>query len=104
VKGAYRLQIRGAAANLATLKLELYFETGIMSIPQIFAGRNTIHFKVRDAASIQRPVTVTYRYQTADGERVHTRTLASADLHANVATYEIDAPGLVRCNSLTIAY
>jgi hypothetical protein len=103
-KGIYRFQIRAPAASLTALKLELYFENGIMSIPQIFAGRNTIHFKVHDAASIKWPISVTYRYQTADGERVHTQALASKDFHGNIATYEIDAPGLVRCNSLTIAY
>jgi len=104
VKGVYHFQIRGPAASLTALKLELYFENGIMSIPQIFAGRNIIHFKVHDVASIKGPLNVTYRYQTADGERVHTHTLASKDFQGNRATYEIDAPGLVRCNSLTIAY
>ena len=104
IKGAYRFQIRGASASLKTLELEVYFENGIMSIPQIFAGRNTIHFKVHDAESILRPMRVTYRYQTADGERVHTQTLAQIDFHGNIATYEIDAPGIERCNSLTIAY
>jgi len=104
VKGVYRFQIRGPAGGLTALRLELYFENGIMSIPQIFAGRNTIHFKVHDAAAIQRSVRVTYRYQTSAGERVHTQDLASRDFHGNMATYEIDAPGLVRCNSLSIAY
>ncbi len=47
---------------------------------------------------------VTYRYQTSAGERVHTQGLASRDFHGNIATYEINAPGLVRCTSLTIAY
>jgi len=104
VKGVYRFQIRGPAAGLTALKLVLYFENGIMSIPQIFAGRNTIHFKVHDAASLKRPVRVTYRYQTSVGERAHTQDLTSKDFHGNIATYEIDAPGRVRCNSLTIAY
>jgi hypothetical protein len=104
VKGVYRFQIRGPAQNLSKLGLELFFENGIMSIPQVFAGRNTIHFKVHDAAAIARPVTVTYRYQTAEGERVHTQDLSQHDFHDNVANYEIDAPGLIRCNSLTIAY
>ena len=104
VKGVYHFQIRGPARSLKALELEVYFENGIMSIPQIFAGRNTIHFKVRDAAAILRPVTVTYRYQTADGERAHTQALARRDFDGKIATYEIDAPGLERCNSLTIAY
>jgi hypothetical protein len=104
LKGVYHFQLRGPAASLGALKLEAHFETGIMSIPQIFAGRNTIRFKVHDAVAIQRPVNVTYRYQTASGERVSTRALASTDFLNNVATYEIDASGLLHCNSLTISY
>jgi len=104
VKGVYRFQIRGAARSLRALELEAYFENGIMSIPQIFSGRNKMHFQVRDATVITRPLTVTYRYQTADGERMHTHRLARSDFSGNVAAYEIDAPGLERCNSLTIAY
>jgi hypothetical protein len=104
LKGVYRFQIRGPAASLKTLHLEAYFENGIMSIPQIFSGRNTIRFKVRDSASIDRHVTVVYRYQTAGGERQHVQNLSRQNFHDNVATYEIDARGLERCNSLTIAY
>ncbi len=104
IHGVYRLQLRSRAGKLHPLRLEMYFETGIMSIPQIFAGRNTINFKVRDAAAIRSPLRVTYRYQTADGERADTHSLQSSDFHGNVATYRIDAPGLTRCNSLTITY
>lgn len=104
IKGVYRFQIRGAARSLRALELEAYFENGIMSILQIFAGRNTMHFQVRDAATITRPIMVTYRYQTADGERIHKRPLARSDFRADIADYEINAPGLERCNSLTIAY
>ncbi len=30
--------------------METSFENGIMSIPRIIAGKNTIHFKVADAS------------------------------------------------------
>ena len=104
IRGAYRFQIRSTPGALQPLQLELYFENGIMSIPQIFAGKNTVRFKVRDSSTIVRPIRVTYRYQTGTGERTHTRTLESRNFRGNVATYEIDAPGLIRCNSLAIAY
>src|SRR5579871_2153708 len=104
VKGVYRFQIRGAAGALNTMEVEAYFENGIMSIPQLFSGRNKMRFQVRDASAITRPVTVIYRYQTVAGERIHTQRLTRGDFRSNVASYEIDAPGLERCNSLTIAY
>ncbi len=113
IHGVYRFQVRVlAAANparsqpagLSALRLELYFENGIMSIPQIFAGRNTIHFKLRDASALKGPVKVIYRYQTAQGEKRHEQTLQAADFRQDTATYQIDAPGLIRCNSLSIAY
>ncbi|HSB14121.1 MAG TPA: hypothetical protein VLE22_06655 [Bryobacteraceae bacterium] len=113
IHGVYRFQIRISAqpnagrrspAGLNSLKLGLYFENAIMSIPQIFAGRNTIRFKVRNSSELRGPVTVAYRYQTATGERSHERTLRASDFHDNVASYVIEAPGLERCNSLTIQH
>ncbi|MFN7995036.1 MAG: hypothetical protein U0Q18_15620 [Bryobacteraceae bacterium] len=104
VRGVYQFQVRGAGGKLKPLKLELSFENGIMSIPQIFAGTNQIHFKVRDASAIVHPVRIAYRYQTAGGEQTAAHTLAPADFHGNTASYEINAPGLTRCDSLTIAY
>ena len=90
--------------GLKSLKLETYFENGIMSIPRISPGTNTIHFKVKDAAAIGFPIKVIYRYQTPAGERAHTQVLRPKDFHNAVATYKLDAPGLTRCNSLVIAY
>jgi len=113
IHGTYRFQIRvtvspqanrTAPAGLSALHLELYFENGIMSIPQIFAGSNTLQFKLRDASQLRGPVRVTYTYQTATGENSQTRVLHPADFHANVARYSFGAPGLVRCKSLSIAY
>lgn len=113
IHGKYRFQVRftvapnpgrRAPAGVNGLKLELYFENGIMSIPQIFAGRNTIRFKVQDAAQIQGSVKVAYNYQTASGEKTHRQTLKVSDFRDNVATYQLDAPGLIRCNSLSITY
>jgi hypothetical protein len=113
IHGVYGFQVRisvrpkparRAPAGLNSLKLELYFEIGIMSIPQIFAGRNTIRFKVRDSSQLRGPVKVAYRYQTATGEQSDERALRASDFRDDVATYVIEAPGLKRCNSLTIQY
>ena len=112
IHGAYRFQLRLSvdpasgtdAAGLAALRLEAWFECGIMSIPQIFAGANTIRFKLRDAAALRGPVTVTYRYETAEGERSHRRVLSTADFRGNEAVYDLDAPGLLRCKSLLIEH
>lgn len=113
IHGAYRFQIRVAVnpqagrtapTGLSGLDLELYFENGIMSIPQIFAGANTIQFQLYDAAQLRGPMRVTYTYQTAGGEKSHTQVLHARDFHTNVARYSFNAPGLVRCKSLSIRY
>jgi hypothetical protein len=113
IHGAYRFQLRvavdprpGRAApeGLSALKLDLYFENGIMSIPRIFAGRNTLRFQLRDAARLRGPVEVVYRYQTSSGTRTARRTLQAADFHGNRAEWTVDAAGLLRCDSLAIAY
>jgi hypothetical protein len=125
--GVYRFQLRvnaaagplapdgtsgaGAPANslqtpagLSALHLVAYFENGIMSIPQIFEGRNTIHFRLKDAAKLDGPLAVTWRYQTPAGEREHQKLLQASDFQANEAVYVLDAPDLIRCNSLQVAY
>ncbi len=113
IDGTYRFQIRvsvssnanpTAPAGLNSFGLQLYFENGIMSIPQIFAGRNTIHFKLDNAANLRAPVRVTYTYQTAAGERSQVNVLRASDFHGNTAQYSFAAPGLIRCKSLVIAY
>ena len=113
IHGVYRFQVRVSVSpqpgrtsppGLSALNLELYFENGIMSIPQIFAGANAMQFKLHDAAQLRGPVQVTYTYQGADGEKSATRTLHPADFHSDVARYSLNAPGLIRCKSLTIAY
>lgn len=95
---------RGASAGLSALQLVAYFENGIMSIPQIFEGRNTIHFKLNDSKKLKEPVEVTYRYQTPAGEREHRKVLQPSNFRDSETTYVLDAPGLIRCNSLTVAY
>jgi hypothetical protein len=117
--GVYRFQVRvkaasgggtdskgsrGAGSGLSALQLEAYFENGVMSIPQIFEGRNTVHFKLNGSSKVSGPIEVTYRYQTPAGEREHRKVLQPSDLHGNEAAYVLDAPGLIRCNSLTVAY
>ncbi len=113
IHGAYHFQIRLSLqpnpertmpAGLKSLKLETYFENGIMSIPRIVAVTNIFHFKVKDAATVAFPIKVVYRYQTRSGKRFHAQILRPRDFRNNVATYRFDAPGLTRCNSLVIAY
>ena len=93
-------------AGLRSLRMLGYFENGIMSIPQIFDGRNTVRFKVEDPSLVQGEIMVTYRWQTAGGEREHNQRIVPGEMfyRDNEAVYTIDAPGLIRCNSLTISY
>jgi hypothetical protein len=113
IHGAYRFQVRlavapnaqrKAAVGLTRLRVETAFENGIMSIPRLREGANTVRFKVADARAVQGPIRVSYRYQTAAGERTHEQVLEPKSFAGNVATYRFDAPGLVRCNSLRIQY
>jgi len=113
IHGVYRFQVRVSVKprpgrqsmpGLNALALELYFENGIMSLPQIFAGQTTVHFKLRDAGALRAPVVVTYRYQTAGGENTHEPVLKHTDFKSGSATYALDAPGLLRCNSIAISY
>jgi hypothetical protein len=113
IDGKYRFQIRvsvsadarrTAAAGLKNLSLEMYFENGIMSIPQIFPGANTIDFRLKDADRLQGPVRITYTYETASGERSQTNVLRASDFHGDAAQYSFEAPTLIRCKSLAIAY
>lgn len=112
IHGVYRFQLRitvkgsqaGEAAGLSRLRMKLYFETGIMSLPQIFEGDNAMQLALKDASQLRGPVTVTYRYQTAQGERTHRQSLKPSDFRDNAASYPLAAPGLTRCNSVTVAY
>jgi hypothetical protein len=113
IHGVYRFQIRCAVrpnparkaeAGLRALSMESYFENGIMSIPRITAGENSIQFKVRDASLLSAPVKVTYNYQTVAGRRRHEKVLTRGDFRGNIATYQLSAPGLTRCDSLVISY
>lgn len=111
--GVYRFQVRVRLSpkagrmnqvGLKALRLRAHFENGIMSLPQIFAGDNTIHFKVADATAVTGPIQVRYRFQTADGEKAHAQTIRPEDFRGNVASYTLRAPGLTRCNSVEVAY
>jgi hypothetical protein len=110
IHGRYRFQLRvtvpphSAPAGLDEIALNLLFENGIMSLPRIFEGRNTVRFELRDASLLTAPIRVTYRYQTASGEKVHTQRLNPGDFKSGVARYTLDAPGLIKCNSVSIAY
>jgi hypothetical protein len=113
IDGKYRFQLRvsvstdayrTAPAGLKSLRLELLFENGIMSIPQIVAGANAIDFRLKDADRLQGPVRITYNYETAAGERAQTNVLHASDFRGNTAHYSFEAPGLIRCKSLAIAY
>ena len=113
--GVYRWQLRirlaegGSPEDLAglnSLRVMGYFENGIMSIPQLFEGHNTVRLKVDDPAQVKAPVTVTYRWQSSDGERFHRQVIEPGEpfYKYSEAVYTIDAPGLLRCNSVTISY
>ena len=113
IHGVYRFQIRlsigsnihrGGEVGLQSLRLEACFENGIMSIPRIIDGVNVIHFKVTDSSKIRGPIRVAYRYQTQAREEVNEQILQPTDFRNNCATYTFEAPGLIRCNSLQIAY
>jgi len=112
IHGAYRFQLRltvkpstaAKPVGLNSLRMKLYFENGIMSIPQIFAGDNPMEFSLSNPSSLKTPVTVTYRYRTAQGEKEHKQSLAAKDFQGDLARYTINAPGLTRCESLSISY
>jgi hypothetical protein len=75
-----------------------------MSLPRLMAGTNDMRLRVRDATAIQAPIRVTYRCQTASGAMTHVQALKREDFRGGEATYRIDAPGLIRCDSVTISY
>jgi len=112
--GTYRYQVRfrfqsAAAASqvgLADFGIVSFFENGIMSIPQIFAGENTVRFKVGDAAEIQSDIYVTYTWEDRVGQPgSHTKQITpELFFKENEAVYTIDAPELWRCNSLVVSY
>ncbi|MDZ7640224.1 MAG: hypothetical protein U5J83_18550 [Bryobacterales bacterium] len=112
IHGVYRFQIRvsvkgdpqGRPAGLSALRWKLSFETSIMSIPPLFSGKNKMRFEVADASRLRAPVTVTYEYESATGERRHRQRIPPDAFEGNVADYEIDAEGLVRCRSVSIRY
>ncbi|HUU30048.1 MAG TPA: hypothetical protein VM123_19765, partial [archaeon] len=111
--GAYRCQIRLrldsskeiSTAGLNDLKVVIYFENGIMSIPQIFDGDNTVRFKVEDPSRLKGDVFITYVWQTEDGEKSHRKRITQGSFYKdNEAVYNIEAPGLERCKGLIISY
>ncbi len=118
IHGTYRFQLRFSIApnaaresdvGLNSLKLETAFENGIMSIPRITAGKNTIHFKVADAASVKGPMEVVYRYQTNSGETQHRQMIQPRDLRGKRChlllrrprphPLQFDPHSLLTCNS-----
>jgi hypothetical protein len=104
IHGVYRFQLRVRAADRVKLSLKLYFENGIMSIPPLFAGRNTLRLHVASASTLVGPVTVTYRFATAAGERTVSRALRPKDFEGDEAVFVMNAPGLTRCRSVSISY
>jgi hypothetical protein len=102
IHGVYRFQVRVRGAN--AYRLETWFENNIMSLPRIFAGKNRVRFQVQDASQLRGPVEVIYRYRTAEGTQEHRRRIDPKEFRYNSAFYEIDAPGLVRCDSVAVRY
>lgn len=90
---------------MSDLDVVTYFETGIMSIPQIFDGENTVRFKVDDPAQVKGDLLVKYVWDTAEGEQCHEKLLSPRLFFKdNEAVYRIEAPGLERCRALIISY
>lgn len=105
IHGVYRFQLRvKSPSRPKALSLRLYFENGIMSIPPLFAGRNTLRFRVADASALSAPVIIRYSYETGAGEKSLRRLLRPADFKDNEAVFNVDAPGLTRCRSVSISY
>ncbi|MFZ5928382.1 MAG: hypothetical protein ACOYX1_13145 [Acidobacteriota bacterium] len=113
IHGIYRFQLRVRVpphvarkrpAGLSALRVRLYFENGIMSIPPLFPGRNTIRFRLQDAAALTGPVWISYRYAAPDGTRTHRQELRPASFTGNEAAYAVVTPGLTRCHSVSISY
>lgn len=111
IHGAYRFQIRvrvreekgrKAPAGLTSLALKLYFENGIMSIPPLFAGRNTL--RLAAAGVPQAPVEINYVCDTDRGKQSYRHVLAPTAFAGGEAAFEVNAPGLRRCRSVSIAY
>ena len=110
--GIYRFQLRVVAetparattpSGLVSLRLNASFETGIMSIPQLFDGSNTVRFRVREGVP-REPVQVVYRYETAQGERTAELSFEPSELQDGEAVRVVDTPGLTRCNAVSIQY
>jgi pimeloyl-ACP methyl ester carboxylesterase len=105
IHGIYRFQLRiKSPSKPEALSLKLYFENGIMSIPPLFSGRNTLRFRLADASALFAPVTVLYNYDTAAGAKTARHTLRREDFQNGEAVFTLDAPGLTRCRSLSISY
>ncbi|MEA2064544.1 MAG: hypothetical protein U9P14_12645 [Gemmatimonadota bacterium] len=113
--GTYRYQVRlrfsaaseADGAGLINFGLAAFFENGIMAIPQIFAGDNTVRFMVDDPAQVKSDILVTYKWQDdrGEGEKSHRKRLTPPMFSRdNQAVYTISAPGLVRCSSVTVSY
>lgn len=104
VAGRYRVQLRVKEAEPVKLKMRIYFENGILSIPPLFAGKNTMRFRISHSVVPRGDVTLVYRYATAGGDRDYRRVLHPGDFHNGEAVFVADAPGLLRCKSVSIAY
>ena len=111
--GAYKVQLRirlkaaGAASEVGINKLAFtaYFENGMMSIPQIFDGDNTVRFKVQDSKQVTSTLKVAYNWTTEDGEVQETEVNLIPEMFYkdNEAVFNISAPGLKRCNWMSMS-
>lgn len=109
IHGVYRFQVRVSVApnsngGLRKLGLKLLFENGIMSLPRLLPGKNDLRFELADPTALRGRVVVSYRYQTSAGEESVTQTLRPSDFSGGVARWTVHVPGLVKCNSVTVAY
>ncbi|MCC6263452.1 MAG: hypothetical protein IT169_07745 [Bryobacterales bacterium] len=112
IHGTYRFQIRvnvkgdsqRRIAGLSALRMKLFFETGIMSIPPLFAGNNDMRFELDSASRLRGPVTISYAYDSKAGKRTHEQRLLPSDFKEGTASFTVRVPDLTRCNSVSIRY
>ncbi len=112
IHGVYRFQIRvnvkgdsqRRTSGLSALRMKLFFETGIMSIPPLFAGNNDMRFELDDASRLRGPVTISYAYDSKAGKRTTEQRLLPSDFKQGVASFSVRVPDLTRCDSVSIRY
>ena len=105
VHGVYRFELRAAGGEgVRSLRVEADFETGIMSVPRLVEGENTVRMRLQESARPQGPIRVRYDY-TANGQDASQEIVfAPAAFADGEAAETATIPGLERCNRVSIEY